>query len=97
MIGVFCLWRVWGRGDVRLPSFLALIVTGGFMVAYVFQAAYGGSMVHTDGTERTLAGINVGVLGFGFVMGVSALVLLRGDDRQLPVACPRGIASASRR
>lgn len=79
LIGAFCLWRVWARDDVRLPSVLALMVTGGFMLAYVLQGAYGGSMVHADGTEKTLAGLNVGVIGFGFVMAVSALVLLRGQ------------------
>lgn len=85
LIGAFCLWRVWARDDVRLPSVLALMVTGGFMVAYVFQGAYGGSMVHADGTEKTLAGINVGVIGFGYVMVMSALVLLRGRGRIGPV------------
>lgn len=90
LIGAFCLWRVWARDDVRLPSVLALMVTGGFMVAYVFQAAYGGSMVHADGSEKTLAGLNVGVIGFGFVMVVSALVLLYGGcSKGSAVGLPR--------
>lgn len=93
LIGAFCLWRVWAREDVRLPSVLALMVTGGFMVAYVFQGIYGGSMVHADGTEKTLAGFNVGVIGFGFVMGMSALVLRRAGGRQ---GAPVGAGSSSR-
>lgn len=76
LIGVFCLWRVWVKNDVRLPSLLALLVTGGFMVAYLLRAAYGGSMVHTDGSELALAGINAGVIGFGAVMLVSLTVLV---------------------
>jgi hypothetical protein len=43
-----------------------MLVTGGFLVAYSLQNLYGGSMKYLDGSEKTLLGINIGVLGFGF-------------------------------
>jgi len=75
-IAVFCLWRVWWRCDLRLPSLLTIFVTGGFLVAYLIRDGYGGSMLHSDGTERLVLGINIGVLGFGITIGISTCVLL---------------------
>jgi hypothetical protein len=76
-IAVFCLWQTWRNDGVRLSALLGLMVTGGFFVALFTQNFYGGSMLHTDGTERMLAGINIAVLGFGLVvtMLVTAFVL----------------------
>ena len=79
-LGAWCLNLAWARGDVRLPSLIALFVTGGFFAAYLLGPSYGGSMLHTDGTERTLLGINVGVIGFGAVMLMSLWTLLRAPD-----------------
>ena len=31
----------------------------------MFQDFYGGSMKYLDGSEKTLLGVNIGVLGFG--------------------------------
>ena len=42
-----------------------MLVTGGFLLAYLLQDLYGGSMKYLDGSEKTLGGINIGVLGFG--------------------------------
>jgi hypothetical protein len=42
-----------------------MLVTGSFLLAYLLQDLYGGSMKYLDGSERTLGGINIGVLGFG--------------------------------
>lgn len=71
-IAVFCLWQTWRNDGVRLSALLGLMVTGGFFVALFTGDLYGGSMLHTDGTERTLAGINIGVLGFGLVVAMLA-------------------------
>jgi len=66
-IGALALWLVWSQGKVILSSILSLLVTGGFLVAYSLQNTYGGSMKYLDGSEKTLFGLNIGVVGFGLV------------------------------
>jgi len=66
-IGALALWLVWSQGRIILSSVLSLIVTGGFLVAYSLQNTYGGSMKYLDGSEKTLFGLNIGVVGFGLV------------------------------
>ena len=76
--GIISLCWIWGPSKQRfLPSVVALLITGGFMVAYVTQSLYGGSMVHPDGTEKTLFGVNVGVIGFGLVILISVFTMIR--------------------
>lgn len=58
-----------------LPNLFALFVTVGFLFAYGVRASYGGSMVHTDGSERTLLGLSIGVVGFGLVIALSMVSL----------------------
>lgn len=73
--GLWALWLTWRHDNVQVPSLVALLVTGGFFVAHALQDFYGGSMLHSDGSERTLLGLNVGVLGFGMVV-LTALAVL---------------------
>lgn len=77
-LGVWCLYLAWCRNELRLPALIALFVTGGFFAAFLLGPSYGGSMLHTDGTERTLLGINVGVIGFGAVVIMSLWTLVCG-------------------
>lgn len=74
-LGLFALWLVWGRQQVRLPALLALFITGGFLFAYTIQGSYGGSMLHSDGSEARMLGMNLGVFGFGLVVAFSLLAL----------------------
>lgn len=64
-IGLFCIWLVWGKNETKITAILSLLVTGGFLVAFMLQEFYGGSMKYLDGSEKQLLGINIGVLGFG--------------------------------
>jgi len=64
-IGILCLWLVWVKKETKISTVLSLLVTGGFLLAYILQDFYGGSMKFLDGSEKTLIGINIGVLGFG--------------------------------
>lgn len=64
-IGVLCLWLVWYKKEVRLSTLLSLIVMGGFLLAFFLKDGYGGSMKYLDGSEKTILGINMAVLGFG--------------------------------
>jgi len=64
-IGVLCLWLVWVKKETKISTILSLLITGGFLLAYTLQDFYGGSMKYLDGSERTVLGVNIGVLGFG--------------------------------
>lgn len=64
-IGVLCLWLVWVKKELRVSTILSMLVTGGFLLAYLLQDLYGGSMKYLDGSEKTILGINIGVVGFG--------------------------------
>ena len=64
-IGILCLWLVWYKKEVQLSTILSILVTGGFLLAFFLKDGYGGSMKYLDGSEKTVLGINIGVLGFG--------------------------------
>ncbi len=38
------------------------MVSGSFLIAWVLGPTYGGSMLHTDGTQLAVAGVNVAVI-----------------------------------
>ncbi|MEQ9547631.1 MAG: hypothetical protein RIK85_16655 [Marinobacter sp.] len=81
-LGALALWLTWITSDGRAKaSLIALLVTGGFLAAYAIQDVYGGSMVHPDGSEKTAFGINVGVLGFGWVFVSSLFTFARSGRR----------------
>lgn len=64
-IGLLCLWLVWVKKETFMSASLSLLVMGGFLLAFMLKDYYGGSMKYEDGTEKTLLGINIGILGFG--------------------------------
>lgn len=72
-IGIFCLWLVWIKKDTKLSAILSLFVMGGFLLAFLLKDGYGGSMKFLDGSEKTIFGINVGIVGFGLA---TALIVL---------------------
>ncbi|WP_309644311.1 hypothetical protein [Phenylobacterium sp.] len=53
-----CLWLAWVRNQVAAASLLALAVISGFLAAYLVRGAYGGSMVHPNGSELLVGGVN---------------------------------------
>jgi hypothetical protein len=75
-IGLFCLWLVWLKNEVRLPSLFTFFIFGGFLFSYVIRGAYGGSMVHPDGSEATIAGMNMAVFGSGLAIISTVLALI---------------------
>ena len=64
-IGVLCLWLVWVKKEIKISALLSMLVTGGFLLAFASKGFYGGSMKYLDGSEKTLFGINIGIVGFG--------------------------------
>ena len=81
-LALMSLWLVWGRNNIRLPSILAMLVTGGFLFAYLVRDGYGGSMVLSDGSEKMLFGLNLGAFAFSLVFLLSLLALFLG--RRVP-------------
>lgn len=85
-IGAYSVWLVWGRDNLRLASLLTLFVTGGFLMAYWLRDGYGGSMVLTDGSEKMILGVNLGLFAYALAIllaGLAVALERRGPDRSL--------------
>jgi hypothetical protein len=83
-LSLLALWLAWRGSAERLASAIMLAATGSFVVAFIAQAAYGGSMRHTDGSELMVAGVNP---AFG-VMLLASILLAAAIARDL--ASPPG-------
>ena len=75
-IGVLCLWLVWFKKELKISLILSLFITGGFLLAFCLKDFYGGSMKYLDGSEKTILGLNIGVLGFGVAFALLLFSLL---------------------
>jgi hypothetical protein len=75
-LALYCLWLTWMKNDLFLPSLIGMLVTGGFLLAFLVKDIYGGSMVHPDGSEITLMGLNAGVIVFALVFILLACAAL---------------------
>jgi len=75
-IGLFCLYLLWYKNETKLSATLSLLVMGGFLLAFLIKDSYGGSMKYLDGSEKTVCGINIGILGFGVAFWLIILSLL---------------------
>lgn len=82
-IGVFSFWLVWFRGNLRLSSLMTFFVTGGFLLAYALRGSYGGSMVLSDGSEKMLLGLNLGLFAYSLAI-ILALLALYMDKTRTP-------------
>ncbi|HBM87974.1 MAG: hypothetical protein P1U69_16095 [Parvibaculaceae bacterium] len=70
------VWLVWVKDEVVLGAITGLFITGGFLSAFIIRDTYGGSMKYLDGSEKTVAGLNLGVLGFSIVAGGMIIAIL---------------------
>ncbi|MCE1117932.1 hypothetical protein LU692_21900 [Pseudomonas sp. NMI795_08] len=75
-LGAFSVWLVWGRNDLRLASLLTLFVTGGFLLAYWLRDGYGGSMVLSDGSEKMIMGVNLGLLAYTLAIVLAGIAVV---------------------
>lgn len=75
-IGLLCLWLVWVKKETKISTLLSMLITGGFLLAFALKELYGGSMKYLDGSEKTLFGINIGIVGFGiaFILLIFSLL-----------------------
>lgn len=76
-LAVVALWLLWKHDNSVYSAALGLIVTGGFLCAFALQDLYGGSMKYLDGSEKTVWGINIGVLGFGIASAIFCVSLVK--------------------
>ncbi|WP_426430172.1 hypothetical protein ACPX19_11620 [Winogradskyella sp. HB-48] len=81
-IGILCLWLVWVKNELKTSILLSMLITGGFIIAYCIRDVYGGSMKYLDGTEKTILGINIGVLGFGISFMLLILIFSRLEHQK---------------
>ncbi|UVL86902.1 hypothetical protein [Pseudomonas sichuanensis] len=88
-LGAFSVWLVWGRNDLQLASLLTLFVTGGFLLAYWLRDGYGGSMVLSDGSEKMIMGVNLGLVAYTLAILLAGIAVAidrraRGGRQQAP-------------
>ncbi len=69
-LSVFLIWS--GRAP-RLAILLSLIISIPFLLAFAAGSTYGGSMLHTDGTQLAVWGMNIGALA---ALVLSSLLIL---------------------
>lgn len=75
-LGLVVLWIIWVRNRVVLGGVISLVVLGSFIVAFMLQDFYGGSMRFLNGRENLIFGINFGI--FVSCALVATLVLAVG-------------------
>ena len=84
-IGILCLWLVWVKRETKVSTILSSLVTGGFLLAYILQDFYGGSMEYLDGSEKTVLGVNIGVLGFGIAFILLIATTKRDYNKRIEI------------
>ena len=89
-IGAYSVWLVWVRGDLRLASLLTLFVTGGFLMAYWLRDGYGGSMVLSDGSEKLILGVNLGLFAYTLAILLAGLAVVIHRRKHLAGAGSQG-------
>lgn len=62
LVSLLAVVLVWRLKAPRLGIGLALIIGVSFLIAFLGSASYGGSMLHSDGTQMTVGGVNAAVL-----------------------------------
>jgi len=77
-ISALALYLVWTGKAPKIAIVLSLIIGLSFLTAFVLGGSYGGSMLHTDGTQKAVGGINVAILVVVPLMAMLLFSLVRG-------------------
>lgn len=72
-ISILAFILVWKGIAPRLGIVLGLILSASFLIAWAAGPLYSGSMVHSDGTNFMIGGINVVVVGVAVIAGLLLL------------------------
>jgi hypothetical protein len=81
LLAILCLWLACREGRVRVAAGLALIVVGGFLAAWALGPLYGGDMLHTDGGQIAVGGINLAVIAMAVAAAGLVWALLSPEPR----------------
>lgn len=85
MIAGAALYLVWQKGRAFAALLLCLPLSLPFLIAWALQGSYGGSMLHTDGTQIAIFGINVAVPIVALLLfGTLVALLLERRRRSVP-------------
>ena len=77
----------WSKGKEALSLIVSLGLSGGFVIAFLTQDLYGGTMKHSDGSELLVAGVNpaFGLLSvLSMTMAIMLAVRLLGPVSRKP-------------
>jgi len=91
-LAMLCLWLIWCSRQLRLAALIAFIISLGFLVAYALSPLYGGTMLHSDGSEIAVGGINLAVAMMAITTTAIGAVLVstfrapRDDRETAPLA-----------
>jgi len=77
-ISALALYLVWTGKAPKVAIVLSLIIGLSFLTAFALGESYGGSMLHTDGTQMAVGGINVAVLVVVPLVAMLLFSLVRG-------------------
>ncbi len=87
-LSALAVFLIWSDRAPRLAILLSLIISVPFLLAFATASTYGGSMLHTDGTQLAVWGVNLGVF-VALVLSsllLLSLVLLRPEKPLSPKA-----------
>ncbi len=82
-LSLLALGCVWTTRAPRIGVSIALIICLSFLTAWAFGNTYGGSMLHTDGTQMAVGGLNIAVIVVLLVstLLVSSLLIMKSGGR----------------
>ncbi len=72
-LSALALWLLVSRKSVSIGLVISLAISISFLVAWALGNTYGGSMLHSDGTQTAVMGINLAVV---IVFAVTTLLSL---------------------
>ena len=72
-VSALALYLVWTGKARKIAIVLSLIIGLSFLSAFALSPSYGGSMLHTDGMQMAIGGINVAIL---IALTLTAILLI---------------------
>lgn len=77
-LSIAAVWLEFKLKKPELAELLLVLINGWFLAAYMLGTVYGGSMVHSDGSELLIAGINP---AFGIIVALTAALAVTSSLR----------------
>lgn len=67
------VWLAWHKPEVRAAALLGLTVLAGFLGVFLLSRFSGGSILHTDGAQLAVLGVNVAIVAMTLALGALGL------------------------